>query len=236
MSERNWITITAGDSRRSLQLGFRAYGVLISNLASQWLQVNGSPTNWIPPLSRASFALGGQTNVSVEWAAPAGTPQKTAVSGQQAVAIFTEEPQSDVGAATASGFYYDRNPTSFTLAFSQQTIAPHAATVRATYTVPTSRKAFIEISQCFLIFESVGDLVLGSAQSFYRFTPSGGVAASVVTALAQGICPVRTYVAMLFGASIEMQAGDKLDAMTSNLYTASTCTHVLSLKGTEFDA
>jgi hypothetical protein len=39
--------------------------------------------------------------------------------------------------------YYDRTPASKTLFFNSNSVAPHSNTVRATYTTPTAKKAFI---------------------------------------------------------------------------------------------
>ena len=86
------------------------------------------------------------------------------------------------GAQSAGNNPIDRKPTQVQLQYSATGVAPHAATQRATYTVPANRKAQITGIKVFAMRLTAAGAV-GIVQAYVQYTPSGGTAG--ILALAQ---------------------------------------------------
>ena len=129
--------------------------------------------------------------------------------------------------------YYDRNPLMISNNYNQ-TIAPAALTVRWTYTVPTARKAYVEQQNSALDRATAAGT---AAQMFAgtRYTPNGGSVAVFTYAVANTNTLNQEF-SQLMGGSMVMLAGDKNDAVTSDLSTTGTVEFLLNGKCTEFDA
>jgi len=131
--------------------------------------------------------------------------------------------------------YYDRKAVSIPGEYIGNTVAPHAATVRRTYTCPPDRKAIVELIELEVVRISVAAPV-GIAQAYALFTPAAGTPANTVL-----VARIRTNVAEDMDSgelqtAFSMHEGDRLDLMTIDLSTGGTCQYLLSFKLTEFDA
>jgi hypothetical protein len=233
------VTITVGgQTQQTVALGFFALSVYIENYTNQYVSVPDVRA-FIPPYTARLLALNGTALAQISFGAPPGAVQVASITGQICNSTWSAKAfpvtGGPIGPIGVTSNYYDRNPLSFTLGFIGQSIGPNNI-IRATYTVPASRKAFIETATLTEVFETVGDLALGFAQAIVQVTPSGGVAATVLFCHAEGFCPVRTHAQNSVGSSIELQPGDRLDLLTINAYTATLLAFVMSVKGTEFDA
>jgi hypothetical protein len=136
------------------------------------------------------------------------------------------------------GIYYDRNATSITNNYAAATIAPHGATNRWTYTVPSGRKAFLEFAEVQVIMETVPTVTATqSAQSYLQVTTAAGSTKLIMLAMLYGATVVqgsRDTVAL--GGSMELQPAEVLIGTTVNSFTAGSCWHFLTTKLSEFDS
>lgn len=77
--------------------------------------------------------------------------------------------------------YYDRNTVKRSISFKGDALAPHALTVRATYTVPSASKAFAEFFFTDLLRLTAAGTP-GSPINFISHTPDGGAPAAIFLA------------------------------------------------------
>lgn len=77
--------------------------------------------------------------------------------------------------------WFDRNPAMVLKAWSAGNIAPHATTIRWTYTVPSDRYAYMEFFDCFLR-RQVAAVTPGEAFIEIRVTPKGESVSRLVAA------------------------------------------------------
>ena len=135
--------------------------------------------------------------------------------------------------AVARPIYYDRAAVPKVLAYNA-TVAPHGQTTRASYTVPTGKKAFIESLFAFIQRASAATAA-GNQFGIIGYTPSGGayadIAAPVVQSNALGTSQALTLTN--FGM---MVAGDVIFLQTVDNSTGGTGWHLQSCKFNEFDA
>ena len=132
--------------------------------------------------------------------------------------------------------YFDRNPSTQTLAFRSEGVAPHASTQRATYTVPTGNNGFIE-SVIHDVFRATAAGTGATLAGFTQHTPSGGagVAIQVARLLAeQNSIGDRDKFAL--GTNMLILAGDQVEITTVDSSTTGTVSYDLMIKITEFDA
>ena len=130
--------------------------------------------------------------------------------------------------------YYDRAPLDVLEAYSAATVAPHAATTRWTYTVPTNRKAFIEGTDVINMIDGTVTTA-GLAQAAIQVTPSGGGGTTVMngamiqTVIGQSVVLDQPSLGLL-------QPGDALSCFTADPGTGGTHFYLLTAKITEFTA
>jgi len=129
--------------------------------------------------------------------------------------------------------WYDRNPITRSLQYSA-TVAPHSGTLRASYTVPTGKKAFLEALLVY-IRRVTAATTAGLISDSVFYTPSGG---SGTYLLASELVDntVNASKIVSHGLSSAVVSGDVLEVWTSDGSTGGTVGHVLTVKITEFSA
>lgn len=130
--------------------------------------------------------------------------------------------------------YYDRNPTQVEVTFNGGGIAPHVATTRASYTVPTNRKAYVEITQGYVQRDTAA---APAARSRFEVqeTPSGsgafGLAEVSISTNAVGDQAILQSL-----SSFMLGAGDLHALATQDASTGGTCYFHLGSKIVEYDS
>jgi hypothetical protein len=131
--------------------------------------------------------------------------------------------------------WFDRNPTSIIKAYNN-TLAPHGATERWTYTVPANRRALIELLQCGAKRISVAGTP-AAVQVYVKVTPNGGSDTYTLYAdLTSADNAIGSKEALSSQGTIALEAGDLIHGSTSDGSTTGTVEYVLTAKITEFDA
>ena len=130
--------------------------------------------------------------------------------------------------------WYDRNPKSVFKRYSATDVAPHAQTLRWTYTVPKGKKAFVEYMGI----------------RIERIT-AAGTPAEVIVCIdleIEGLASMSFMIAVLvtnnvgdtdrdsIGQSLILNAGEVLRSYTTDLSTGGTMRYLTVAKITEFDA
>jgi hypothetical protein len=130
--------------------------------------------------------------------------------------------------------YYDRNPKDVLNYQEEGAIAPHSATVRWTYTVPTARKAMLQLIEVYLYRDTVAT-TLGYSDVWINMTPSGGSTYILVDAQlfvntigAAGPSPVSSGIILL--------PGDAVSGVDFDSSTAGTMSFYEGMEACEFDA
>lgn len=146
--------------------------------------------------------------------------------------------------------YSGLNPLPLIFRYYASNVAPHDYTTRiGPYTVPALRRFKIEAFQLLTITEAPGDLAVGAgnagwaASYLFLFDAAGGigvpgnqVASRIWDTIVQDLCASRTAMGIALAPGKVLQPADILTAQTANFYTATKCTHLISLVGTEYDA
>jgi hypothetical protein len=113
-------------------------------------------------------------------------------------------------------------------------IAPHTQATRFTYTVPTGKKAFVEMLQT-RVQRSTAASAASRVIAWIGYQPSGG-SGSLMSYSVINTNGVGDKDANIVGQSIVMNAGDTLTGYTSDGSTGGACDYMLNYKITEFDA
>lgn len=130
--------------------------------------------------------------------------------------------------------YYDRNPAVQFAAYSASAVAPHTATVRATYTVPTGKKAYLESLLCRARRNAAASAV-GQQIAYAQYTPSGGAASIFIMAeLFNNTVGATAFVNQ--GQSGLMAAGDIIDLVTVDNSTTGSGDYNLAARIVQYDA
>jgi len=136
--------------------------------------------------------------------------------------------------AVARPDWYDRNPVSRVDYYWGSGVAPHGVTTRLSYTVPSGKKAMVEVL-VLKVRRNTAATTLGIARASLILTPSGGAPDNFMDA-----CIVNNTVDVKdgwsIGASLALITGDLLEFTTYDGSTGGTCDYWLSYKITEFDA
>ncbi len=130
--------------------------------------------------------------------------------------------------------YYDRAPLTISKSGSSNGAAPHAATQRWTYTVPSARKLLIELLSLTQIRLTVAAPV-GLWQNGIQYTPN-----------LQGIATIWVHISLgnnigdkdhlATGLGMTLLPGDVINQVDTDTSTGGTTTQQSGMKGTEFDA
>jgi len=130
--------------------------------------------------------------------------------------------------------WYDRNPTNRYQYFLGTNLTPHAITQRWTYTVPTGKKALLELAWV-LCRRMTAATTAGRPYSVIDYQPYGGTEAALLMAEVVTNNVAETSEKQL-GQSIIMNPGDLIRGLTVDDSTGGNCDYRLIAKITEFDA
>ena len=130
--------------------------------------------------------------------------------------------------------WYDRNPSIQVKNYSAAGVAPHTSTLRWSYTVPSGKKAFLELADIEVVRATAATTV-GMVSAGITYTPSGGSEVNVI------VVEIRTNgvgdrAGKTVGQAFVMSAGDSIKAYTTDTSTGGTIDYTMSAKITEFDA
>lgn len=130
--------------------------------------------------------------------------------------------------------YHDRTPLAITQQYSATAVAPHASTTRWTYTVPTGRKFFCQVTFARWV-RATAAAPVGNANVLFSYTPNGGV-----NAVTQEAVGAQNGVGLgketLLGVQGSLGPGDAVAGGTSDASTGGTIDYRVSMAGIEFDA
>jgi len=125
--------------------------------------------------------------------------------------------------------WYDRNPIAKSQAYNGSGVAPHSMTVRATYTVPTGKKALIAFAEGVIVRVTAATavgwvevLVQGANNEAFRLNHIN----NTVNSYEQG----RTYVGYV------LLAGQDINLQTQDLSTGGTLSYNVFITSMEFSA
>ena len=129
--------------------------------------------------------------------------------------------------------WYDRNPASKVF-YSSFSASPHSLTERFSYTCPSGKKALVEVLSA-RVERVTAATEADTAVAVFKFTPSGATGYYILRS------SIRTNNAgdkedKAIGTTLVMCPGDKIQAFTFDLSTGGTCSYLLTMKITEFDA
>lgn len=128
-------------------------------------------------------------------------------------------------------FYFDRTPLTVRVIFFAEGVAPHATTIRATYTVPANRKAFAEAVQL-SIARATAPGTDGRAVINLRSDSGTFLAAN----LWEEDNAAKDRVDLTFGATMTRLAGDEVAIDTSDVAITGTVNYNGVATITEYDA
>jgi len=125
--------------------------------------------------------------------------------------------------------YYDRNPIARMIYYRANGVAPHAATQRASYTVPTGKKALV-VGASAMMMRATAATSLGRVHSF------GGTASSIAFDCYHKNNTVDSMVTVQNPIQYPFFEGVQLSLATEDLSTGGTMDYDISTTFTEFDA
>jgi hypothetical protein len=130
--------------------------------------------------------------------------------------------------------WYDRNPSIQVKNYSATEMFPHFITLRWSYTVPSGKKAFLELGDIEVVRAAAATTV-GRVKAAITYTPSGGSEVNVI------VVEIRTNgvgdrAGKTLGQAFVMSAGDSINAYTEDTSSGGSIDYYLSAKITEFDA
>jgi len=130
--------------------------------------------------------------------------------------------------------WYDRNPIVRVQNYNPTAVAPHAQQQRWSYTVPTGKKAFIELMQV-QAYRATAATTVGMAQAGIFYYPNGGTNQPLLLEYIR-TNNVGDRAADAIGNSGVLLASDQLTAYTQDNSTGGTVDYNLNAKIMEFDA
>ncbi len=138
---------------------------------------------------------------------------------------------SIVAYGQARPVYYDRNPLTNRISYVAGSVAPHGSTSRATYTVPTGRKAFVSLIQGELLRQTAA-APAGDAQFIVRDL-TGGAHYLTQDILTNGVGDKAQAV---MGANMTMLAAEVIQILTGDGSIGGTFYYSITAQSVEFDA
>ena len=136
--------------------------------------------------------------------------------------------------AVARPMYWDRNAVETSSTYIPADLAPHAETIRFTFTVAANRKAFLDTAFIQIVRTSAYASI-GEARVALFVTPSGGTQTCIMR---QSIIIATVYVYQQFtlGGSVLMTAGTVLTSTTSDSCTGGLVSYQAHAHYIAFDA
>lgn len=129
--------------------------------------------------------------------------------------------------------YYDRNPVKRQALYAADSVAPHALTVRFTYTAPAGKKAFVEVAKVLIIRETAATTAAPTTGQIL-LTPSGLSGGIAVTTYMQNNV-VGTIDRDALATQVELLPGDAISGQTADQSTAGGMGYNLHVAMDEFD-
>jgi hypothetical protein len=130
--------------------------------------------------------------------------------------------------------WYDRNPVTTFKSYYEGNVAPHGLTERWTYTVPSGKKALVELIAIWMN-RTAAPTTLGRAEARLLFFPSGGSETPLVYSVLYD-SNVGAEKNVNIGQSSIMLQGDKIRATTYDGSIGGNVSYLVLAKITEFDA
>jgi len=132
--------------------------------------------------------------------------------------------------------YYDRNPISQTINYDASAVAPHADTVRGTYTVPSGKKAYLETVWLHTLVATVAAPAGLKRTRILLVIATGGTSTldDAVLAAVENTAGNKEHVS--YQGSLLMMVSDVLELHTEDGGTGGTVDHRMAAKFVEFDA
>jgi len=122
------------------------------------------------------------------------------------------------------------------IAYISPALGPHALTLRATYTVPATRKAMIEVLTVWLERATVA-APLDVYRAFWRITrATDGDQTDVIQVIERVSNVAGDTRHAEIGANFMLNPNDSIQGYTSDASTGGSAYYMLTLKYTEFDA
>ena len=128
--------------------------------------------------------------------------------------------------------YYDRAPLPQLLNFSAFALGPHAATVRASYTVPSGKRAYIELARSF-IRRNTAATAVSEVRGTINLNSTDALTNTLVhTEFLDNATTARHD--QVVGVSGLLVAADVVRILTQDAGTGGTCSYYLTAKAVEF--
>ena len=133
-------------------------------------------------------------------------------------------------APSTRGFWHDRNPSDLqSTQFTGSAVAPHGATTRWTYTVPTARKAYLGSLMLrwrrVTVAAPVGQITIN-----FRI---GGLQRALVQNTLNAVDSIEMVPLVL---NMSLTAANAIDSLSTDLGTGGTCDIHTALQAVEYDA
>lgn len=179
------------------------------------------------PVLGSSFAVAYADTTVIGTSA---NPQQTAT-----IEFDKDEKPAQIGSVqpVARPQFYDRNPGSILIDYSATGVAPHALTVRSTYTVPVARKAYLESGEMKLNRGTRPTGVLAPIRGWIKGVVSAN-AGTILTLVLLTSAKYKSTQASL-SSQITMLPGDSITLETQDTNTGGTADLDLSAKLMEYD-
>jgi hypothetical protein len=176
------------------------------------------------------------TDVIAGWhAKPRGGFDRAEITSSVTQAMGFYISRGEVGnILVARPVWHDRNPLTKGLIYSANLVAPHADTVRWTYTVPAGKKALIEQAQV-AVLRSGAATAVAVVRAYVQATTLD-VGTSILAYAAHHNIAANVQDGQVAGGTIMLAANQVLEGKTDDPSTGGTNTFMVSAKLTEFDA
>lgn len=136
--------------------------------------------------------------------------------------------------AVARPAYYDRNPITTMVSINLAVVAPHVLTLRASYTVPANKKAWLD-SVWLHIVRSNAAAPAGPAEIRCNETTTV-VGAQLATYVYHNNNTVGFDVTQNLANGGFLGTGDNIQVFTIDTSTGGSCDYDMAVKATQFDA
>jgi len=136
--------------------------------------------------------------------------------------------------AVARPAWHDRNPASTVSGWGGSGVAPHSVTTRASYTVPSGKKALLEFLKAW-VRRTAAATTAGNPKTTWYVYPAGGGTVDLLRAeiFTNGVGDKDITYAF---AALVLCTGDELRQTSSDDSTAGTMDYWGAAKLTQFDA
>ena len=136
--------------------------------------------------------------------------------------------------AAARPAYYDRNATSQTITYSA-VVAPHADTLRATYTTPAGKKAYVEAAAVYIRCETA-PTIAGRNVGVVRITDVSANLIDIARIDKLSKTVASNSYAVTSTTMPTIYAGETMTIRTIDFSTGGSVDYVIGAKVTQFDA